>query len=78
MEAIFNGKKQLMREIGILNLINSPNVVRFYSACKTTKFYNLLMELCNGGDLSTYIKSRGGYLAEQEARLVMKQIAAGM
>jgi len=36
------------------------------------------MEFCNGGDLVAYIKARGGYLAEQEARLILKQIVKGI
>ena len=64
VEGGLNGKKNVMREIGILNLVKSPNVVKFYRACLTTDYYNLLMEFCNGGDLGAYIKSRGGYLSE--------------
>ena len=64
MESVLNGERMVRREIGILNLVNSPNVVKFYRACLTTHTYNLLMEFCNGGDLGAYIKSRGGYLPE--------------
>ena len=58
--------------------INSPNVVRLYDACVTAYHYNLLMEFCNGGDLKGYIKARGGYLAEEEARLILRQIVVGV
>jgi len=36
-------------------------------------FY-LLMEYCNAGTLSSFMKARGGYLKESEARLFMSQI----
>ena len=36
------------------------------------------MELCNGGDLENYVKQRGGYLEEQEARLILCQIVEGL
>lgn len=36
------------------------------------------MEFCNGGDLKGYIQARGGYLMEEEARLILRQIVAGV
>ncbi len=36
------------------------------------------MEFCNGGDLRRYIKARGGYLVEEEARLILRQIVIGI
>jgi len=38
----------------------------------------ILLELCNGGDLEKYRFYRGGFLAEPEARLILKQIVAGI
>jgi serine/threonine protein kinase len=36
------------------------------------------MELCNGGDLEGFRKARGGFLQEQEARLILRQIMKGI
>lgn len=62
----------LVNEITIMSEINSPNVVALKHATKTKKNYYLAMELCNGGDLQNYVKHRGGYLPEQESRLLFR------
>jgi serine/threonine protein kinase len=36
------------------------------------------MELCNGGDLANFVKQRGGFLQEAEARLILRQVVHGM
>lgn len=58
--------------------IRSPNVVALMNATKTTRSYYLAMELCNGKDLENFVQQRGGYLKEQEARLILCQIVEGM
>ena len=40
------------------------------------KFY-IAMEFCNGGDLLNYLVAKGGYLKEEEARFVLRQILSG-
>lgn len=52
--------------------IRSPYVVALKDATKTPNNYYLAMELCNGGDLDGFRKSRGGFLKEQEARLILR------
>ena len=37
-----------------------------------------MMEFCNGGDLEGYIKAKGGYLPEQEIRVILRQIVCGL
>ena len=61
-----------------MGALNSLHVVKIYDSCATTSSYNLLMEYCNGGDLSQYIKARGGSLVEEEARLILQQIVKGL
>lgn len=58
--------------------IKSPNVVALKDATKTISNFYLVMELCNGGDMQTLCKTRGGYLPEQEARFVLKQLVQGL
>lgn len=61
-----------------MSKIRSDNVVALHNATKTTKNYYLAMELCNGKDLQNYVEQRGGYLKEQEARIILRQILRGM
>ena len=52
--------------------IKNKNVVGLVTATKTLSNYYLVMEMCNGGDLEKFMKARGGYLTEPEARLILK------
>lgn len=56
--------KNLQNECAIQASIDSPYVVKLKDATQTKNNYYLAMELCNGGDLDQYRKSRGGYLCE--------------
>jgi len=67
-----------MNEIAIMSEVRSANVVALRDATKTANNFYLAMELCNGGDLDNFVKSRGGYLKEQEARLILRQIVLGL
>ena len=58
--------------------IRSPYVVALKDATKTLNYYYLAMEMCNGGDLDGYRKARGGFLLEQESRLILRQIMKGI
>jgi serine/threonine-protein kinase ULK/ATG1 len=68
----------LQNEIAIMAEIRSPHVVALRDATKTQSNYYLAMELCNGGDLDGFRKARGGFLQEQEARLILRQIMKGI
>ena len=52
--------------------IDSPNVIKIQEATKTQSNYYLALDYCNGGDLSQYLKTRGGRLVEAEARIVFR------
>jgi len=74
------GKAQelLINEIGIMADLKHRNVCKLVSATKTESNYYLVTEFCNGGDLSGFMKARGGYLEELEARLLLRQLVRGM
>ena len=44
--------KYLKNEIYILQKLNHPNIVKYESIKKTTKHFYIVMEYCNGGELS--------------------------
>lgn len=58
--------------------IQDRNVVSLVTATKTLTNYYLVMEFCNGGDLAGFIKARGGYLKEEEARVILRQLVRGL
>ena len=58
--------------------MRSPNIVAIFNATKTENNYYLALELCNGGDLENFVKKRGGFLKEEEARLILRQIVQGI
>ncbi len=68
------GKAQelLINEIGIMADLKHRNVCKLISATKTESNYYLVTEFCNGGDLLGFMKSRGGFLKEQEGRLLLQ------
>ena len=68
----------LTNEIVIMSEMRSPYIVALLNATKTANSYYLAMELCNGGDLENFVKKRGGYLQEEEARLILRQIVQGI
>jgi len=45
-------RKYLANEITILKTLNHPNIVKFQDLKKTKNHYFLIMECCNGGELS--------------------------
>jgi serine/threonine protein kinase len=51
--------------------MKSPYVVALYGCTEDKNYYKMLLEYCNGGDLSGFVKARGNYLKEEEARFLM-------
>lgn len=70
--------QNVLNEIAILSQINSPNVVRLKDSTRTASNFYLALELCNGGDLNTFVRARGGSLSEQETRIVFRRVVQGM
>jgi serine/threonine protein kinase len=63
--------KALKREVGLMQKLSSDYVVNLVDTVSTTNSYYLLLELCNGCDLTTLRAQRGGYLPEKEARVII-------
>ena len=41
----------LIRELDILKRFDHPNIVKFYETYEDEKYFHLVMELCDGGEL---------------------------
>ena len=71
-------KKYLINEIRILQSLNHPNIVKFVDIKKTKKHYYIMMEFCNGGELSKnlekYMMKNGTAFPEELVQHFMRQI----
>ena len=70
--------KYLKNEIVILKMLNHPNIVKFVDIKKTKKHYYIVMDYCNGGELSEalekYQKKNGKPFPEELVQYIMRQI----
>ena len=72
------GIKYLRNEIVILQYLNHPNIVKFQEVKKTKKHYYIIMEYCNGGELTKalekYVNKYGKPFPEELVQHFMRQI----
>ena len=66
----------LNQEITALKNLDSEHIIRFYDILKTQNHFYLVVEYCDGGDLSHYIEKKKG-LKEEEALKFLYQIVRG-
>ena len=70
--------KYLKNEIIILQYLNHPNIVKFEEVKKTKKHFYIVMECCNGGELSKalekYMEKNGKPFPEEIVQHFMRQI----
>ena len=70
--------KYLRNEIAILQYLNHPNIVKFQEVKKTKKHFYIIMEYCNGGELSKalekYQQKFGKAFPETIVQHIMRQI----
>ncbi|CAD8165375.1 unnamed protein product [Paramecium octaurelia] len=76
-------RKLCENECQIMQRLQHPNLVKFYSFQRTLNNIYFMMEYCEGGSLDQYIarkcphKNQLKYLAETEARIILSQIVDG-
>ena len=75
-------KKYIDNEIGVLRDINHDNIVKLHEVKETSQFYYLVIEFCNGGDLSgcleNYKKKNKKPFSEEIVQHLMKQIVSAL
>eukprot|EP01084_Bolivina_argentea_P227412 384079_1 len=68
-----HSQRSFTNELMILSNISHSNIVKFYDAHEDPKYFYLEMELCSGGDLLKYIKTKGK-INEKNCRKIIYQI----
>ena len=70
--------KYLKNEIAILQTLNHPNIVKFEDVKKTKKHFYIVMEFCNGGELSKALEKYqlkfGKSFSQEIVQYLMRQI----
>eukprot|EP00826_Nyctotherus_ovalis_P053778 TRINITY_DN7017_c0_g2_i8.p1 TRINITY_DN7017_c0_g2~~TRINITY_DN7017_c0_g2_i8.p1 ORF type:complete len:424 (-),score=94.18 TRINITY_DN7017_c0_g2_i8:146-1360(-) len=68
----------LDREIEILQLLDNPHIIKLKDLKVSEHNYYLIFEYCNGGDLASYKKAKGGRVSELATRRLMRQIVSAL
>ena len=75
-------QKRIVNEISLLMKINHPNIVRLTDLKKTKSHIYIVMEYCNGGDLSHCLKNykltHHRPFSEEIVQYLMRQIVDGL
>ena len=67
----------LEQELLVLMEVDHPNIVRFYEVYSDPKYYRIVMEYLEGGELFDSITTRGAF-PEPQAALITKQLLSAI
>lgn len=70
-------QKKVAQECSILKLMRHPSIIRLYETFETARHILIVTELCSGGDLLTYVRTRRR-LSESAARHIFHQLVQGL
>lgn len=73
-QTVERGIKKIKYEIEVMLTLDHPNIVRLFETFEDRWNVFLVLELCRGESLEAALTRRGGFLAETEAALLMRQI----
>ncbi|KAG2154650.1 kinase-like protein [Suillus clintonianus] len=74
-----NDQRKEMKEATLLMNLHHPNINRVYAVDLDPEFLYIMLELCTGGDLFTYITTHSKHrLCEGEAKYIMYQLLKGL
>lgn len=59
-------KDEALNEVKVLSKLEHPNIVKYYDSFIEKQFLNIIMEFCEGGDLSQFLKSQLGRPLKEE------------
>ena len=72
-EKILNKIHLLQREVRVLQMLDHQNIVKFYGSFEDTKYFHIIMEYCDGGDLLEKIISEKS-IHEADAKKIIRLI----
>jgi serine/threonine protein kinase len=66
------------REIDVLKMCQQPNIVRLIDVFENHKYFYIVLEYMDGGDMFDYLKERNFTISEERARQMSEQIACAL
>jgi calcium-dependent protein kinase len=57
--------------------VDHPHIIKFYGTYKDHKYYHIVMEFCEGGELFEHLISVGKF-SEADAAMIVKQILSAI
>jgi len=57
--------------------VDHPNIVKFYQVYRDSKYFHIVMELCDGVELFEHLTNIGKF-SEADAALIIKQILSAI
>ena len=63
-------------EVKILSMLDHPNIVRLFEVLEDEKYFYLIMEFCNGGDLLNRMENN--HYKEKEAAILIDQLISAV
>jgi calcium-dependent protein kinase len=61
----------MIRELVILEMLDSPNIIRVYEFIRTKKNFYMIQEFANGGSLQSLLEIKGRF-EEATAKKLLK------
>ncbi len=71
-------KQSILNEISMLLKVDHPNIIKVYEVIQYQSFYYIVMEYCDGGSLSHFIKNHPIKDREFFARIIMHKILSAV
>jgi len=66
----------LEQELLILLEVDHPNIIKFYEAYRDEKYYHIVMEKCDGGELFERVIQKGVFSEADAATCIRKVLSA--
>ncbi|XP_028657483.1 serine/threonine-protein kinase PLK4 isoform X1 [Erpetoichthys calabaricus] len=70
--------QRVRNEVEIHCQLKDPSILELYSFFEDEKYVYLVLEMCENGEMTRYLKKRKKPFSEDEARQFMRQIVKGM
>jgi len=66
----------LEQELLILMEVDHPNIIKFYETYRDEKYYRIVMEYCNGGELFEHLAKQGKFSEEETVQIIRQLLSA--